>query len=520
MLTGRIDTVCARIEKVFQKAIEIYVPNITIKHKQIRLSQHTIKLLKEKKKLMRKKHRNRNNDNINQIRSQLKLITQMATNAITEDHKKYWSTELSNIKQDNNIFKNIKRLSTYKSKSEVPSTISNESKNTTYINDEEKCEALAKQFAKVHCQTMNLNSPMDQIVNDVNKMYENAQPILQFSTEIPANFTDNENTVIEQTTSDKFISSKELKEILRSRNNKKSAGVDDMPNYALRKISPGIIYWIVILFNHIINSQHIPINWKHAIITPIPKPNKNASRIENWRPISQVPTISKCFEKYIDDRMRKICFKNHILDPYQIGFQPGNSTNHASAKLINDVREGLNRKTPTIAITIDLQSAFDVMWHKGLIFKLHQMGFEPHLIHLIRNFLNNRTFAVKLNSTLSKSKDILAGTPQGCIVSALLFILYINDMPKGPNTYCNIKRLFFADDIVIYSTTKNLAQSTAYTAPTVCRFDVFSNDLLGLFLLIFCHVLDTFFRTHHFAKRKYPTFFTTLKKESMKKKCL
>lgn len=457
MPTERIDNACERIEEAFKKAIEKYVPEIKIKHKRIQLSQHTIKLLKEKKNLLRRKHRNRDNANLSQIVSQLKLITQMATNAISEDYRKYWSTELSSIKQDNNIFKHIKRLSTYKSKSEVPHSISNEANNTTYVNDGEKCEALAEQFAKVHCQTTNVDTPMNHVVSEVNKIYEKAQPILQFSEDIPANFVDNELQVTEQSTIDKFISSKELKEIIRSRNNKKSTGSDNMPNYALRKISSGIIYWFVILFNHIINTQHIPKNWKHAIITPIPKPNKNANMIENWRPISQVPTISKCFEKYIDDRMRKACSLKQILDPWQFGFQPGNSTNHAIAKLINDVKDGLNKKTPTIAITIDLQSAFDVMWHDGLIYKLHQMNFEPYIIYLIRNFLSNRTFAVKLNNTLSKPRDIVAGTPQGCIVSALLFILYLNDIPKGPNAYCNIKRLLFADDIVIYSTTKNLA---------------------------------------------------------------
>lgn len=458
MQTERIDTVCTKIEEIFKKAIEKHVPEKIIKSANIQLSQNTLNILKEKKKLLRRKHRNRHNSNYTLILSQLKLLTQMATNAIIQDYKNYWDHELKNIRQDNNVFKHIKRLSTYKSKSSMPHTIKDEQNNITYNNDEEKCEALAKQFAKIHCQTASIDTQMEQRVNEVTEAYENAQPIIHFSPQMPANFMDtNNNSEVDQNIMDKFISRNELKEIIRSRNNKKSSGSDGMPNYALRKMSPGIMYWIVILFNHIINMQYIPRNWKHAIVTPIPKPNKNAASIENWRPISQLPTISKCFEKYLDNRMRRVCALNNILDTCQFGFQPGNSTNYAIARLITDVKDGLNKKSPTIAVMIDLQSAFDVTWHNGLIYKLHQMNFDSYLIHIIRSFLDKRTFAVKINRTISNHREIVAGTPQGCIVSALLFILYLNDIPQGPNTYCKIKRMLFADDIVIYSTTKNLA---------------------------------------------------------------
>lgn len=109
-----------------------------------------------------------------------------------------------------------------------------------------------------------------------------------------------------------------------------------------------------------------------------------------------------------------------------------------------------------MAMLIDLQSAFDVIWHDGMIFKLHQMNIRPPIIALIKNYLTNRKFHVKINDSKSMTKNIVAGTPQGSIISALLFILYLNDLPKPQSFLCKIYRLLFADDIIFYTATKNI----------------------------------------------------------------
>lgn len=145
-----------------------------------------------------------------------------------------------------------------------------------------------------------------------------------------------------------------------------------------------------------------------------------------------------------------------MLDPNQFGFQPGCSTVHAIAKIVNDIAKGLNAKKPTLAVLIDLQAAFDVIWHDGLIYKLHKLNFDSHIIATVKHFLKNRKFAVSLNGKISNIKNIVAGTPQGSIVSAILFILYLNDLPKPKNHFCNILRILFADDIIIYTITKNI----------------------------------------------------------------
>lgn len=90
----------------------------------------------------------------------------------------------------------------------------------------------------------------------------------------------------------------------------------------------------------------------------IPKPGKNSEFLNNWRPTSQLPTLSKCYEKLIDIKIRAFCTHNKFVDNHHFGFQPGCSTHHAIAKIVTDIS---NEERPTLATLIDLQSAFDVI---------------------------------------------------------------------------------------------------------------------------------------------------------------
>lgn len=208
--------------------------------------------------------------------------------------------------------------------------------------------------------------------------------------------------------------------------------------------------------NHITNMQYIPHAWKKGIITPIPKPGKDSTIVNNWRPITQVPAISKCYEKHIDKQIRQHCVTNNLFDPDQFGFRENRSTVKAAAVVMNQIIEGLNNMTPTFAVLLDLQAAFDVIWHKGIIYKMHQMNFDPCIIRLASNYLRERKIAVRFGECQSNHKSIIAGCPQGTILAATFFLIYINDFPKINNIMMKIRRILYADDVTIICTTRNI----------------------------------------------------------------
>lgn len=105
----------------------------------------------------------------------------------------------------------------------------------------------------------------------------------------------------------------------------------------------------------------------------------------------------------------------------------------------------------TAAILLDVEKAFDKVWHPGLIFKLIALGIPSQLINIIKSFLLQRSFVIKINDTTSSSKPIEAGVPQGSCLSPHLFALYVNDLPLSPN----VNVALFADDTLFYATSSS-----------------------------------------------------------------
>ncbi len=81
------------------------------------------------------------------------------------------------------------------------------------------------------------------------------------------------------------------------------------------------------------------------------------------------------------------------------------------------------------AIFFDIASAFDKVWHDGLVFKLLELNFPNHLIRWIKDFLDNRLLAVSIGLFISEKLMIQAGVPQGAVLSPSLFSIFNNDIP-------------------------------------------------------------------------------------------
>lgn len=363
---------------------------------------------------------------------------------------------------DNNVFKNIKRITNYKKRDAIPNTLQNENDmNIKYTTDTQKANALADHFENIHRTTNKSISVMETTVNGIYNLYKCDTSVMNFSQHCPANFKDTQDTNTNQQYEhhEYFTNIKELTSIIRTRNSKKSSGNDTTSNYVLKKMPHTFIATLVILLNHIINTQHIPNIWKFGTITAICKPNKDNTKIASYRPITQLSSISKLLEKKMDIRIRKHCETNHLIYPNQYGFQPKKSTEIAASKLFTDIITGLNERKPTIAILIDFQAAFDTLWHRALIYKMHIMKFDQNIISLVKSYITDRQFAVKIKKSVSSNRKIVAGAPQGGILSAIFYLIYTNDFPQSKNEKTNIKRIMFADDTIIYTFTDKIKQA-------------------------------------------------------------
>lgn len=108
---------------------------------------------------------------------------------------------------------------------------------------------------------------------------------------------------------------------------------------------------------------------------------------------------------------------------------------------------GLDKNLITILVLIDFTKAFDTLSHRILLSILNHMGLDDTSQHFFNSFLSDRSQIVKIENILSTKRDVLAGVPQGAILSPLLYTLYTSEFPKILKD-CNMH--LYADDTQIY----------------------------------------------------------------------
>ncbi|GFV82579.1 RNA-directed DNA polymerase from mobile element jockey [Trichonephila clavipes] len=196
--------------------------------------------------------------------------------------------------------------------------------------------------------------------------------------------------------------------------------------------------------NCCLQQNYFPQEWKHALITIIPKSAKDTKFPDNYRTISLISSLWKIIEKILLKHINSYCEENNIIPDFQHGFHRQTSTPHQLLRVTNLIVDGYNNKTYSVGLFLDVKKAFDRMWHDGLIYKMILYKFPTYLIKIIYSYLDNRTFNVKLN-VLSSQRLILASILQGSILSPALYNIYTSDFPTDKNiTVC-----LFADDATI-----------------------------------------------------------------------
>ena len=166
--------------------------------------------------------------------------------------------------------------------------------------------------------------------------------------------------------------------------------------------------------------------------------------IDNYRPISNLPVLSKIFEKLTLIRLSSFVDKYNLISDCQFGFREGKDITQAAIRLTTSVVKAYHEKVYVSCFFLDLRKAFDTVDHTILLRKMYYMGFREHMNPYIKSYLTGREQYVQVGDFRSNNLTITKGIPQGSILGPLLFSLYINDIVQ----YVDVEVVLFADDAV------------------------------------------------------------------------
>ena len=168
----------------------------------------------------------------------------------------------------------------------------------------------------------------------------------------------------------------------------KARGSDNIHSEVLRLGTTTLLFHhLARLFTSSIQIGYIPTAWKLATLRMLLKPDKLPSLTTSYRPISLMSSIMTLFELVIEQRLRSYLEDIGFINKYQSGFRENKSTDDHLFRLSQSVMESFNRGEHVVAAFVDVEKAFDNVWHNGLRYKIFMLDLPTKMTRWLSDFL-------------------------------------------------------------------------------------------------------------------------------------
>ena len=143
------------------------------------------------------------------------------------------------------------------------------------------------------------------------------------------------------------------------------------------------------LINKSLQDSKFPDKWKLSLVMPLFKTGET-DLPSNYRPIALLSNVGKIMEMNVHKLIHNHVLSNTLVYSKQSGFLAGHSTVYQLIDMYHQICLSIDSKQYTCMTFCDVSKAFDRVWHKGLLVKLHKYGISGNLLKWIDSYLSHR----------------------------------------------------------------------------------------------------------------------------------
>ena len=242
----------------------------------------------------------------------------------------------------------------------------------------------------------------------------------------------------------------------------KASGYDNSCNEMLIGLIKTYPKVLLRLFNAVLSSSEVIPDWALGMVVPI---FKDGSKMDpsNYRGITLISCLGKLFLSILNNRLIDFVKEKKLLSPSQLGFVTGNRCSDAHIIIHNLIKKKCHSQNSRIySCFVDFKKAFDSVPRDILLKKIQNFGITGKVFNIIRHIYTTDKACMKLGQSRSDFFALSIGVRQGCILSPLLFNLFLSDLAKKFDARgdrlvleeLSINAIFWADDLILIAETK------------------------------------------------------------------